>query len=351
MKIRPNYGYYSKIHTTWLVLYFFIYFTILNAQGGGYALDFDGTDDYVEISHSSSLMPSDEITISAWVKPVDLTSTRYQDIYRKKGEYHLLAFQEYGTVLSLGLRIGSYSEMDISITTSDFVGKWNHIVGVYDGSNKIIYVNGVVIGSTSATGSLSTSGSTSAFIASDEGEENFPGHIDEVRLWTAARTQAQIQASMHVDFVGNEGGFAAYYKMTDGSGTSLNDNGPNALNGGLNNMDNSDWVTSYAPIGDLNSSYETDVEAIWKVSGTSASDASNGLTMTVGSALSTGNFAVYGNNNTSGTSTSDIGSVGSTVRTGRIWQVDECGTVAGTVTIDISDATGNAGQFRNSIKL
>jgi hypothetical protein len=53
---------------------------------------------------------------------------------------------------------------------------------------------------------------------------------------------------------------------------------------------------------------------------------------------------VYGNNNTSGTSTSDIGSVGSTVRTGRIWQVDECGTVAGTVTIDISDATGNAGQ-------
>jgi len=106
----------------------------------------------------------------------------------------------------------------------------------------------------------------------------------------------------------------------------------------------SDWVTSYAPIGDLNSSYETDVEAIWKVSGTSASDASDGLTMTVSSALSTGNFAVFGNNNTSGTSTSDIGSVGSTSRTGRIWQVDESGTVAGTITIDISDATGNAGQ-------
>jgi hypothetical protein len=100
---------------------------------------------------------------------------------------------------------------------------------------------------------------------------------------------------------------------------------------------------AYSGFG-LNSSYVTDIEAIWSASGTSASDASDGLTMTVSSALSTGNFAVFGNNNTNGTSTSDLGSVGSTNRTGRIWQVDESGTVAGTITIDISDATGNAGQ-------
>jgi hypothetical protein len=136
--------------------------------------------------------------------------------------------------------------------------------------------------------------------------------------------------------------------MSDGSGTSLADNSSNSNTGTLTNMvtsgGSSDWVTSYAPIGDLNSSYETDVEAIWKVSGTSASDASDGLTMTVSSALSTGNFAVFGNNNTSGISTSDLGSVGSTNRTGRIWQVDESGTVAGTITIDISDATSNSGH-------
>ena len=33
------------------------------------------------------------------------------------------------------------------------------------------------------------------------------------------------------------------------------------------------WVTSQAPIGDLGSSYKTDVEGIWSVSGTSESDA------------------------------------------------------------------------------
>ena len=104
------------------------------------------------------------------------------------------------------------------------------------------------------------------------------------------------------------------------------------------------WVNSYAVIGKLGSSYETDVEGIWKVSGTNESDASNGLTMTVSSALSTGNFVVFGNNNTNATSTSDLGSIASTVRTGRIWQVDERGTVAATIKIDMSDATGISGN-------
>jgi len=168
--------------------------------------------------------------------------------------------------------------------------------------------------------------------------------IDEVRIWDDVRTAAEIAANMHIDLAGSESNLVAYYKMSNGSGTSLTDNSSNSYTGTLTNMDNNDWITSQAPIGDLNSSYETDVEAIWKVSGTNASDASDGLTMTVSSALSTGNFAVFGNNNTSGASASDLGSVGSTYRTGRIWQVDESGTVAGTITIDISDATGTAGS-------
>ena len=70
---------------------------------------------------------------------------------------------------------------------------------------------------------------------------------------------------------------------------------------------------------------------------------SNGLTMTVGSALTTGNFAVFGNNNTSDATTTDLGSVASTIRTARIWQVDDSGFVAATMKIDISFATKLSG--------
>ena len=37
-------------------------------QGGGYALDFDGSNDYVSVNDNSSLTSTTAITISAWFK-------------------------------------------------------------------------------------------------------------------------------------------------------------------------------------------------------------------------------------------------------------------------------------------
>jgi hypothetical protein len=209
-----------------------------------------------------------------------------------------------------------------------------------------VYLNGQDVGGTTTSPSNTPNdNSIPLTIGSRFSTSNalFEGRIDDLRIWNDARTASEIQEYMHKEVASDASGLVAYYKMSNGTGTSLTDNSSNSNTGTLTNMDNSDWVTSYAPIGDLGSSYETDVEGIWKVSGTSESDASNGLTMTVGSALSTGNFAVFGNNNTSDATTADLGSVASTLRTARIWQVDESGTVAATIKIDISDATGLSG--------
>ena len=131
--------------------------------------------------------------------------------------------------------------------------------------------------------------------------------------------------------------------MSDGSGTTLTDNSSNSNNGTLTNMvtsgGSSDWVIPYAPIANMNSSYKTDVEAVWQNTGTDDSSPSNGLYMTMGSALTEQNWAVFGNNNTSDSTTSDLPS-GVGLRSGRIWQVAERGTVAPNITIAMSDATG-----------
>ena len=52
--------------------------------------------------------------------------------------------------------------------------------------------------------------------------------------------------------------------MSNGSGTTVTDNGSNTYDGTMVNMSTDDWVTSYAPIGNLNSSYQTDVEGFGK---------------------------------------------------------------------------------------
>ena len=329
-----------------------VVFTLISsvmAQGGGYALDFAGNDgcsaascsNFVEVSWSTNMST---YTVSVWVKSNSANPAVWRSYFNSYNQS------------SDGIQLdcdGSGNYRFLSNAGSDIFGSvvttWTHIAVSANGSNTYLYYNGSLV----TTNSWVENTWNQIELGRNRNEDR-PGNyqIDEVRVWNASLTQSQIQAWMHKPIDTNHGNYSnstsdnlkAYYQMSNGSGTSLTDNSANSNTGTLTNMDNNDWVTSNAPISTLTSDYTTDAEALWSGSGTSASDASNGLNMTVSSTLSEANFAVYGNNNTSGTSTSDIGSVGSTVRTGRIWQVDESGTVAGTVTIDISDATGNAGQ-------
>ena len=318
-------------------------------QGGGYALDFDGSDDIISINDHTSLTSTSAITISVWFKK--MSSSSWMSIVGKgtsdNNEEYVLMLKDNQVYFDVGNSGGPYLQQSVTIASET----WHHIAAMHyrSGGTSIlkVYLNGQDVGGATVNASYTPNDNGNLLtIGSRFSPQNalFQGRIDDLRIWSAALSQAYIQDLMHKDLVGNEDYLEAYYMMSNGTGTSLTDNSTNSNAGTLANMENADWVTSYAVIGDLGSSYETDVEAVWKASGTSESDASNGLTMTVASALSTGNFAVFGNNNLGGTLSSDLGSVASTVRTQRIWQVDESGTVAANIKIDISDATGNAGQ-------
>jgi len=324
-----------------------VVFTLISsvmAQGGGYALDFAGNDgcsaascsNFVEVSWSTNMST---YTVSVWVK----SNSENPAVWRSY-------FNSYNQS-SDGIQLdcdGSGNYRFLSNAGSDIFGSvvttWTHIAVSANGSNTYLYYNGSLV----TTNSWVENTWNQIELGRNRNEDR-PGNyqIDEVRVWNASLTQSQIQAWMHKPIDTNHGNYSnstsdnlkAYYQMSNGSGTSLTDNSANSNTGTLTNMDNNDWVTSNAPISTLTSDYTTDAEALWSGSGTSASDASNGLNMTVSSTLSEANFAVFGNNNTAGTSTSDLPS-GVEVRSARIWYVDESNTVAADVTIDISDATG-----------
>ena len=61
----------------------------------------------------------------------------------------------------------------------------------------------------------------------------FQGQIDDLQIWNDARTQAEIIENMHKELTGNETGLRAYYKMSNGTGTSLTDNSSNSNTGTL----------------------------------------------------------------------------------------------------------------------
>ena len=80
-------------------------------------------------------------------------------------------------------------------------------------------------------------------IGANNGNRNFHGSIDEIRIWNEARSQAEIQAYMKSTLTGTESNLVAYYQFDQSSGTSLED-----ATGNYDGTTSGDpqWVTSDA---------------------------------------------------------------------------------------------------------
>ena len=207
-----------------------------------------------------------------------------------------------------------------------------------------VYVNGESLGTTFSRGPLANGAILYWNIIGKSPSHSIGGEIDEIRIWNDVRTSTEIKDNMFKELNGNENGLVAYYKMTEGSGTTVTDNSSNSNSATMVNMDNSDWVSSNAPLGNLLNSYETDIEGFWEHTGTSDSEVSDGLSMSVGSALAEANFVIFGNNNDdTGTTSSSLSGISK--RSKREWNFDEKGTVTADIKIDISDATGHSGSI------
>ena len=306
------------------------------------SLIFDGSND--KVTTNLSMNNWSAFTFEAWVYPE--TSGSREGII---GHNDIIEFG-FNPANRIHFWTAKGSQVNWTFNTSTLpYSTWHHIVGVGDGTlnnnNLKIYVNGVLKADGGSAPSGDHYGTANYTINIGAGAydplnstQYYDGNLDEIRVWNSARSIDEIKANMFKQLNGDENNLQAYYKMSTATGTTLVDNSSNSNDGTITGAT---WGTNYVPLGDLNSSYQTDMEGLWEATGTSASQASSGLTMTVSSTLSEENFAVFGNNNTSSTSTADLPS-GTAIRSARIWQVDKSGTVSASVIIDISDATGNS---------
>ena len=156
----------------------------------------------LRIPHSPRLKPKEQITISAWVKPDDLSG--YQSVYRKEDgdERILLMFQRDGTDLAFGLKCspyvagGVYQEARAKIKPADFLdGQWHLITATYDGRAKRVYRDGRQMVAMPASGLIATGGTADAYVGSTGGAvEFFSGLIDDVRLYDRALGDDEIAA-------------------------------------------------------------------------------------------------------------------------------------------------------------
>jgi hypothetical protein len=172
-----------------------------------HAFSLDGDASYVDIPASENLYAyQDVITVAAWIRlagtQTNGTQAEYAGIVTKGDTtWRLAVWSPYREpnyvpdVLYFGVGVGPDDFQDAVGTTPVYDGKWHLAVGVYDGTYAKLYVDGQLDGQTYRGHPLPTNGYPVQIGSNAEVEGRyFNGAIDEIQIWHAALTQAQIQA-------------------------------------------------------------------------------------------------------------------------------------------------------------
>jgi concanavalin A-like lectin/glucanase superfamily protein/carbohydrate binding protein with CBM4/9 domain len=187
---------------------------------GGHTADgmlIDGSDESC-ISLPTSVMPTEAVTVSAWVNMDDDQTTGFNYLVGAAfSTSHDDTFMIYGSA-------AAHATLEISTTGTpaglDIVGDdirgdgWHHLAATYDGSTATFYMDGEVVDTASVSGALSYGSSPQWTIGCSlvGTNEVLKGVIDDVRIYDNALTQAQIVSDMNTP-------------VTSGSGSGPGDGG------------------------------------------------------------------------------------------------------------------------------
>ncbi|MHC4439839.1 MAG: LamG domain-containing protein, partial [Planctomycetota bacterium] len=162
-------------------------------QIGG-ALEFDGTDDFIDCGSSTDYEIPVNITIACWIK-LDVFDKTWQAIITTSDSSWRV--HRSGSTNNIAWGTTGLAPLDLTGSTDVSTGDWFHVAGVYDGSQKLLYINGELDASSNSTGNISTV-TTPVFIGENSGARNryWAGLIDDVRIYNNALTQAEIQSAM-----------------------------------------------------------------------------------------------------------------------------------------------------------
>ena len=156
-------------------------------SGSGYALRFDGVDDYVDCGAGQSLDIRDKITLKAWVYIDRVPPSGEPAILGKAYSSYVITFYRNGKCYWY-ISHGPYAANNHSGPLPLPVKQWIHLAGTFDGETLKVYLNGRLVRSRiSKTDSIAPGGHF--FLATSTGDPKwtqkarFKGMIDEVRVY------------------------------------------------------------------------------------------------------------------------------------------------------------------------
>ena len=166
-------------------------------------LEFTGAG-YVSLGQVFGDNVQSELTLCAWINPTSLVSG-YQGIIMHGGpnidtyalyirpDLKQVAFKTSGT---------TYSWLTVDNVAALWDGGWHQLSVTYDGSRKIIYLDGEVLTSVAATGALDSGQGYNLLVGAGRDEATptllYAGLMDEVRIYNTALSAAEVSELYHL---------------------------------------------------------------------------------------------------------------------------------------------------------
>lgn len=170
-----------------------------------YLIDFDGSDDYIDVGDNHDLTSS--FSLESWVLQETTVATGTIisngniDGTLKTG-YHLALKNNYPNFVWYD---NSNNEV-LNITSPETIpnNEWRHIAVTYDGATAKIYIDGIeIVSGLTNTPPINTSQSfkigaeTVNYATTPLQTNHFNGRIQEVRIWDVALSESQIREMMN----------------------------------------------------------------------------------------------------------------------------------------------------------
>jgi len=188
---------------------------------------------YLTAADAASLDLSGNFTIEMWVKFDSLPSASnamalvMKGNYVTDGAYQLQLNNSSGTyklrvVISQTANASTQDVVEVTVTPS--TGTWYHYAVVCTIANSTatkfeFFVNGVSVGNGTAlvSGNSSSINNSSDLLRIGVGNVSgslgsyLDGKLDDIRIWSVARTSTQIGNNYNIELTGSESGLVAYY--------------------------------------------------------------------------------------------------------------------------------------------
>jgi subtilisin-like proprotein convertase family protein/subtilisin family serine protease len=208
-----------------------------------FSLYYQNRSDYVDASNSIKWNMDGPFTITAWIRPEDTSvpNNLQEDYIVDKNAFSIFINHKNSKNYSDNSLVYRREQSDgtwYAVSTPNYSiewEKWQHI-GIVDNNNgqTSIYIDGVPLKLLEKGKYFSKRAPHDlyAFILGNASDlqHSFQGYIDEVYVWSEARTREQIKQSMQACFPGQSDMLLAYWPMTE-SGNKIMDYSINALHG------------------------------------------------------------------------------------------------------------------------